>query len=176
MPFVYSFEAQSKFNRTITIDRLTSYLAVTKGDTASAIMLYERNTMISEGLYGILQPLEISVRNAIHDVMSKDTARLDWYELPLFQPQEIRTIAEAKANITRWKKTISPGRVVSELTFGFWVKLISAKYEKTLWVPHLYKSFPALRKPDRVTIFNRLDNIRNLRNRVAHHEQILSRN
>jgi hypothetical protein len=69
------------------------------------------------------------------------------------------------------------GRVVAELTFGFWTRLISRDYEKTLWVPYLHKALPHLpSRRDRIAVFNRLDSIRGLRNRIAHHEKILSRN
>jgi hypothetical protein len=74
------------------------------------------------------------------------------------------------------KKLLTPGKVVAELTFGFWVRLTSAKYEKTIWVKHVYKSFPGLHKPNRPVVFDRIDKIRDLRNRVAHHERIINRN
>ena len=44
------------------------------------------------------------------------------------------------------------------------------------WVPHLHQAFPHLQKPDRKTVFNRFDNVRLLRNRIAHQEKIVTRN
>ena len=46
-----------------------------KGDLKIAIHLYERNTLFSQGLYGVLQPLEIAFRNSIHRVISRDTGK-----------------------------------------------------------------------------------------------------
>jgi hypothetical protein len=123
-----------------------------------------------------MQPLEISLRNSIHHVMQQDTGQAHWYDnFPLIQPKEQESIEEAKKNLKRWKKQVTPARVIAELTFGFWVRLSASSYEKTLWVKHLYKAFPEMKPPDRGTAFHRLDMIRTLRNRIAHHEPIFTR-
>lgn len=175
MPFVYTKDALDSLDQSISIERLASYMAAAKGDRHRAILLYDQNRQLSEGLYGLLQGLEVTLRNSIHRIMSADTARPDWYDRPqtLFQPENL-AVAEAKANIP-FGKPVTPGRVVAQLTLGFWVKLLGRNYEKTFWVPHLYKSFPHLRRPDRRQVFDRLDKIRGLRNSIAHHERILHR-
>lgn len=152
------------------------YLNACKADRQAAVQLYEYNTLVSEGMYGVIQPLEVALRNSIHHVLQIDLGHNDWYDRVTLAAPEPRTIAEAKSNILRWGKSVTPGRVVAELTFGFWVRLVARKYEKSLWVPHLFKCFRNLKKPDRRAVFDRLDHIRNLRNRVAHHEPIFARN
>ncbi len=176
MPFVYSPDVLSNLEQTVSIERLASYSALTGGDKAEAILLHERNTIISEGLYGILQVLEVSIRNSIHRVLTTDMGRSDWYDHVLLKRTEKESIQEAKDSICRRTKISTPGRIVAELTFGFWVRLISPKYEKLLWVKHIYKSFPNLHKPNRILVFDRVDKIRNLRNRIAHHERVVNRN
>jgi Abi-like protein len=176
MPFVYSVNAAVDLHRTIARDRLASYVADSKGNIVDAIWLYERNTVFSQALYGVLQPLEIAFRNSIHRVMTADTGHTDWYDRSPLKWREIESVKAAKANIIKWSHAVTSGRVVAELTFGFWTKLIGREYEKTLWVPHLYKAFPHLRRPDRLKVFNRFDSIKVLRNRIAHHERIISRN
>jgi hypothetical protein len=175
MPFVYTSDALNSLDQSISIERLASYLASANGDKQRALLLYDRNRLLSEGLYGMLQGLEVALRNSIHREMSADTGRSDWYDRPgtLFQP-ESGTVAEAKASIPAGKP-MTPARVVAQLTFGFWVKLLGRNYEKAFWVPHLYKSFPHLRRPNRRNVFDRLDKIRSLRNSIAHHEKILHR-
>src|SRR5205807_3002955 len=71
-------------------------------------------------------------------------------------------------------KAATSGRVVAELTLGFWVQLTAKKYEKALWVKCLYRAFPI--KLNRKALFQRMDSIKRLRNRIAHHEPIFSRN
>lgn len=44
---------------------------------------------------------------------------------------------DAKDSMMRQGKLLTSGRVVAELSFGFWTALIGRKYEKRLWVPCL---------------------------------------
>ncbi|GAA1880408.1 hypothetical protein GCM10009687_55860 [Asanoa iriomotensis] len=71
-----------------------------------------------------------------------------------------------------------PGHVVAALPFGFWVGLVSAgrgrNYETMLWRPAIHRAFPHYRGP-RPPVHQRLETLRLLRNRIAHHEPIHSR-
>lgn len=177
MPFVYSEDALHRLDQTISTERLIPYLSMVQGDRNKAIHLYERNTVTSERFYGPLQALEISLRNSIHRTVATGKGRDDWYnETALLDDPEIEMIVNAKSNIQRALKTETPGRVIAELTFGFWLQLMTARYEKTLWVPHIHKCFPKVARPDRNLIYTRFNKIRILRNRVAHHERIIHRN
>ncbi len=55
--------------------------------------------------------------------------------------------------------------------FGFWTFLFADGHEKTLWVPYLHKAFPP--GTDRSKLSQTLTAIREFRNRIAHHENIL---
>jgi hypothetical protein len=175
MPFIYTSVALSNLERSIARDRLASYLADAKGDLLIAITLYERNTLFSQGLYGALQPLEITLRNSVHRTMVAGLGRTDWYDHAKLRFREAESVKEAKNNIVKWNNAVTPGRVVAELTFGFWTKLLSREYEKSLWVPHLHRAFPYLKRPDRTAVSFRFDAIKLLRNKIAHHEKIISR-
>jgi len=50
----------------LSSDRLQPYRKSVGGDSERAIQLYEQNTLLAESLYGILQGLEIALRNSIH--------------------------------------------------------------------------------------------------------------
>lgn len=70
------------------------------------------------------------------------------------------------------------GKVIAELSFGFWRYLVAKRYQATAW-PALQKAFPL--HPDgsaapRVDIDDRMQRIHVLRNRIAHHEPIFRRN
>ncbi|MFB3814765.1 MAG: hypothetical protein ACE14L_11710 [Terriglobales bacterium] len=68
---------------------------------------------------------------------------------------------------------LAPGRVISELTFGFWVKLTGRVYEEPLWLPYLSRIFPI--RLNRPVVHERLVLLKTLRNRIAHHERIIGR-
>jgi hypothetical protein len=176
MPFTYTLTALNGLETALTIPRLTRYLAHCNGDRQRAIQLYEYNTHISEAMFGVIQPLEIAFRNAIHRVLTNDLGRADWYLSGILQSPESDSITDARGNLARWKKPETPDRIVAELMFGFWVRLLNKKYEKTMWVNHLHKCFPHGPKPDRDKILDRFIKIRDLRNRIAHHEPIFFRN
>jgi Abi-like protein len=175
MSFVYSHDSHTELAKFLTSERLTAYLIATKGDVGAAIRLYERNTRLSEHLYGVLQACEVAVRNSIHINLSAGLGRTDWYDSFKFGRREMLMIGDAKLNVQRFKSKVLPGQIVAELTMGFWIRLLAPEYEKSLWVKHLHKSFSHYRKPNRVLIFARLDEIRRLRNRVAHHEPIFKK-
>jgi len=137
--------------------------------------LYERNTELSEALYSVLQGLEIALRNSIHNVMSAQHGRADWYDHVVLQAVERGRIADARVMIQQSGRPVTPGRMVAELTFGFWVALTAKDYATLLWIPYLHRAFPQKRLGHGV-VHHRLNNIRKLRNRVAHHECILDRN
>jgi hypothetical protein len=57
--------------------------------------------------------------------------------------------------------------------FGFWRYLSSAAHEKTLWVPALHRAFPP--GTNRAThVDGPVGRLHDLRNRVAHHEPLLT--
>ena len=111
----------------------------------------------------------------MHDTLSSGFGRPDWYDHVPFRTPEQEAVVKAKRKLKAEAKPETPGRVVAELSFGFWTALTDKRYARSLWVPHLCKAF-LHRRMNHKTAHARLDGIRKLRNRVAHHEPIMSRN
>ena len=172
--FEYRQDELENLRRFLSQERLGPYLALASDDLRHAVHLYERNTSLSEALYGLLQGLEIPLRNAMHSSLSAGLGREDWYDAIAWRVAQQEQTNNAKASLMSKGKPASPGRMVAELTFGFWVGLTGPKYSVNLWEQHLYKAFPNA-KLGRKQLNKRLESIRLLRNRVAHHEPILSR-
>jgi hypothetical protein len=67
------------------------------------------------------------------------------------------------------------GKVVAELSFGFWRYLVASRYLTALWIPGAHSAFPngpadlRLRRREMET---RLHNLLIVRNRAAHHEPV----
>jgi hypothetical protein len=81
---------------------------------------------------------------------------------------------ENAASALRKSSTARPSSddIVAEVKFAFWVGLLGPHYDSTIWRETFYKAFtPRHRK----TVHGRLNAIRRLRNRVAHHEPIFHR-
>ena len=173
-PFLYDEIAIVHLERSLSLERLAPYLELADGDRAYALLLYEWNTKISEALYSILQGFEVTLRNAIHDVMSVAYKRPDWYDVAPLRGEEKTRIEEAKRRIEKDGREITPGRMVAELMFGFWTSLVGTAYAQTLWDKHLHLALRETRV-SRKAMAKRLKKIRFLRNRVAHHESIIGR-
>ena len=157
---------------TLSRERLEKYLDETGQDLDAAIELYEKNTRLSEAFYTPLQAVEVCLRNQLNVRLSNTYGEL-WYENgnPPLADDATRMIFEAKEEL-RGEKRITPGRVVAELKFAFWVGLLAPKYDATLWRKCLYEAFPGVGGRPRRIIHGRFNAIRRFRNRIAHHEPI----
>ena len=162
----------------LSLERFGRYVAWADGDRDRAVALYTLNTRISECLYIPLQTLEVALRNRIHAVMT--AARHEgWFHdagvlLGNYQPDQL---AKAIADVGSGGKEPTPGRIVAALTFSFWTGMFGHDYE-TLWQQTLHKiAGPSAPKGlKRKSFSGPLTPIRILRNRVAHHEPILTWN
>jgi hypothetical protein len=122
--------------------------------------------------------LEVILRNALHDQLAAWHANRqrpgEWFDDPAqVLLQHRRTdIAEAKRRITLAGRPLAPGRMVAELTFGFWRFLLDRRCQNTLWAPALRHAFPNLVPQRRVDVYNPIDRLLRVRNRIAHHEPV----
>jgi hypothetical protein len=173
-PFVITAAVLDNIERRISKERLGPYLSMTKNDREHALRLYAWNTSLSEALYGLLQGFEITLRNTFHEILTAASQRPDWYDVLALTTIDNKNIQKAKDRITLDQKPITPGNVIAELSFGFWASLTGSFYAQTLWDAHLYKSFTVAMK--RGTVYHKLDRIRKLRNRIAHHEILIGPN
>jgi hypothetical protein len=175
LSFKYTDLQLNALEATLSAPRLATYLARTQANRAEAVRLYEANTLLCEALYPVLQGVEIAARNCMHSVMKAGIGKDDWYRHVQLKVPERESVASAERKILRAGKAVTADRIVSELSFGFWVALCCRHYAAQLWVPHLNRAFAHARLGHK-DAHERLNEIRSLRNRVAHHECILGRN
>jgi hypothetical protein len=138
---------------------------------------YKSNILISESFYPLLAVLEIGLRNSIDYQLTKRFNDRHLYEnmefIRIATRFQIDRISDAKSNILSEKKEITSGRIISELSFGFWTSLFDVRFEMTLW-KSLRLTFPNCPKQirQRKTMSTKFNSIRKLRNRIFHHEAI----
>lgn len=183
-PWVDAWLSQGRWSR---------YLTQTGGDRVLALELYEWNTQLSAALQRDLAHLEIALRNGY------DTAASTYWSGPghwlrddapqVFSPvlrsKRARSGARYQVDVNKRPReivnqavrdaggpTAPTGKVVAQLSFGFWRYLSSSAHEKTLWVPLLHHAFPPA--TNRPNIDGQVGRLHSLRNRVAHHEALLN--
>ncbi|MEO3793315.1 hypothetical protein ABGB14_24145 [Nonomuraea sp. B10E15] len=127
---------------------------------------------VSEAFYGPLHCLEITLRNAEHDRLCAQYGRNDWWRVAPLDEHTATKVAVARQKLLRrCAGDFTADDVVAELSFGFWVSLLSRRHDRHLWVPALHRAFPhytGSREPLRESLQTMLL----LRNRIMHHEPI----
>ena len=139
--------------------------------------LYDWNVCLAAVFFEVLGYTEVLLRNAIdaqfQPLVHADLAANTWLHDPnILMPRAREQVADAEQRIQLEGKTATRGRVVANLTFGFWRALTNKSY-KQLWISHLHQAFPNGNgnRTQPATILARLNPFRN---RLAHHDPILS--
>jgi len=171
-PFVIPADDRTLISA-ITEERFAKYVERCTGDRTAALRLYTWNTAASAAFYGPLQAVEVTLRNAVNQKLGRALGQR-WFERsPLMRANELRMANEAINTLKTRGTEPTPGRVVAELSLGFWTGLFANAYDQNLWRQHLHLIVtPRRRRPD---LFDDLDRLRTLRNRIAHHEPIHQR-
>jgi len=175
--FSYNNAILDELKAALSIERLSTYEKLSSGDREKAIGLYLWNIALSEALYGPIQTLEVVVRNSLHNCLAT-TFGTNWYESITYclAGHLKEKITDAKRSLSNQNKPPSPSRIIAELSFGFWIGILTRRYETVLWRPYLSKAFHnAPTSFTRIHAHDALDQIRKLRNRIAHHEPILAK-
>jgi len=165
-----------KLKQTLSSERLDAYQQRMALDgNLNLFSHYAWNMALSESLYPALQVLEIAFRNTLHHAAYATFGQKDWFNSKqIIQPRDQAIITKAKNNLRRQNKPLDPGRVIAELSFGFWTTLLDSRYEQKLWPKLIKASFPHMPKQIRTrkSLSKRFNQIRHLRNRVFHHEPV----
>ncbi|MFN8831637.1 MAG: hypothetical protein ACK50Q_09320 [Labrys sp. (in: a-proteobacteria)] len=67
---------------------------------------------------------------------------------------------------------VSDGKIIAETTMYFWKRLYSSDYEQSLWRTTLKRTFPN-KSLKRAQVADKIEDIYQARNRLAHHEPVL---
>lgn len=170
-------ENKSIIEKIISKERFQPYLTHHQNNHEKAIEHYKINILVSEAFYPLLSLLEIGLRNSIDYQLTIRFNDKNWFEnrefIKIASRFQIDRISDARSNILSEKKEISSGRIISELSFGFWTSLFDTKFEMTLWKT-LRLAFPNCPKEirKRRTMSSKFNSVRKLRNRIFHHEAI----
>ena len=116
--------------RIISSERLQPYLRHHSNNLEKAFEHYKANIEIIEAFYPLISILEVGLRNNIDYQISRRFANNNWFEdgtfIKVVSTYQIDCISEAGKNILREKKSITPGKIVAELSFGFWTSLFGS--------------------------------------------------
>lgn len=122
------------------------------------------------------------IRNAVADVLEAVYgSKWPWsatFERSLPNPAMGYSSRKDLQNARRSAPTT--GKLIPELKFIFWQKMFTSRYDDHLWDHHLQRILPNMDVIKTIVerrglIYNDLEQLRKLRNRIAHHEPIFTR-
>ena len=172
------------FENIMSQERMSRYLNATNGDTNKAMALYRANLNLSQEVFTVVGCFEVALRNAIDDRLKK-TLGADWLRDSIQPggifdvnkvPETHRKLSKAYAKLQS-TNSYRHSQLLATLDFGSWKHMFAnGQYRATGQC--LLKVFPnkpkssAVMQYNNTYIFNELDKVNTLRNRIAHHEPI----
>lgn len=174
----------NEFEEVFSSERVRRYVNACDGKTRLGMTLYRYNLVLSGELLKIISCFEVALRNRINNTLELYYGS-DWLRdscLPGGIFDTPRTYGTQKIIGKAYKSLIdkdayTPTRLMTEMEFGVWKYMYSgpqyaATGQKLLSVfPAKPKSTQSIRI-DNKYIFNELDSINKIRNRIAHNEPI----
>jgi hypothetical protein len=161
---------ESLIKQFISEDRFKSYKNLEE---------YSKNLIFSQNAYIPLSILEVALRNALNNHLSNKISDI-WYEDDFLTKDSIEKVSQAKSLLIKRRERTDKEKIIAELSFGFWVNLFKKPYDKKLRINDIKIIFPNLPNKEeklinREILFNKLNHIRNFRNRVFHYEKVLNK-
>lgn len=165
--------------------RMNRYMVACSNDSRKAMTLYRLNLKLSQELFTIISCFEIALRNAI-DYHYSSIHGSEWLKNSvsrngMFDNQKCRkTSLIIRRELRKLNNNYSHPKLIAEMDLGFWRYLFSQPQFYS-GGQSLLKIFPA--KPtssptvqyNHRYVFNELERINKIRNRIAHHEPVCFR-
>lgn len=172
----------SEFQGIIAPTRMSRYLQACAGDSKKAMTLYRKNLKLSQELFTVISCFEVALRNKI-DQHYTGKFGTDWLRDAaslggMFANQNCRTTAQTVYDeVLKLNNHYSHQKLVASLGFGFW-RFLFSDHQYRAGGQDLMNIFP--NKPistpstayNAKYVFNRLAELNDIRNRIAHHEPI----
>lgn len=141
---------------------------------------YLENIKYSKDFYIPLSIIEISFRNSLNRFYSVKIGNNWQNRNDILQLDAQRSVQNATQILHQQNKQINQNNLIAELSFGFWVKLLTKAYTPYLRYNDLKQIFPNLpsskdKSINRHFVFTKLNNIRLFRNKVFHHDKIINK-
>ncbi len=160
------------------------YLTACDGNTRKAMTLYRYNLQISQEMFTIVSCFEVALRNAIDQKLTENLGA-DWLRDSIMQNgvfsepilRKTRDIIAFAHRRLEQSHSYSHPKLLAEMEFGIW-KYMFSPIQYRVTGRNLLSIFPNKPRSSRdiqynqTYIFNELDKVNSLRNRIAHHETI----
>lgn len=120
-------ETYKKLTNAISEERLVVYKA-DGADNYIALARYIYNIELCKSFYPLINIFEVTLCNSMDNALISFFECKDWNNIIPLLSAESAMLSDAMLKIKRKGKKYSHGRLVAELTLGFWVSLMGRKY------------------------------------------------
>lgn len=175
----------NEFEETISPERMQRYVLACGNDTRRAMTLYRYNLKLSQEMFTLISCFEVSLRNKINKEMEANFGN-DWlrdfilpggrFDIDPRVDGTRKIIKKAYEGLIR-SHNYSHTKLLAEMEFGVW-KFMFNNVQYRIANRCLLNIFPnkptstAQNQYDNTFVFNDLNVINTIRNRIAHHEAI----
>jgi len=161
-------------------ERFHRYVVTAHMHRIDPLDLYQWNAEVSGAFMILIAHAEVLMRNAMareFGLWSEERGFGPWYDNKhgMLHVRSLEAIEDAKSRLAARRVLISPNAVVAELNLGFWRSLVTKRYRTTLWPRVLSPAFTVDMDDKYRTVSRIVSDMHVLRNRIAHHEHLLSR-
>lgn len=170
-------------NRYLSRPRYNRYLSATANNKNRAQRLYNANIRLAQAFHPLLSQFEVVLRNSLNSVLAAHFADNDWIinqKNGFMKDNTLKhshyflktCVQKTEGKLQRRGIPITSGKIISDQTFGFWLAFfLSHHYSLVGGQPiHVFHHKPA--NENRASINDKLDKIKDFRNRVNHCEPI----
>ncbi|MBN9298932.1 MAG: hypothetical protein J0I41_18170 [Filimonas sp.] len=170
-------------NKYFSRPRYNRYLNATGNNNVRAKKLYNANIRLAQAFHPILSQFEVVLRNSLNIILSTYFADPDWIINQKTGFMRHPTLASSnyflkgciqktEAKLSRRAIPVTSGKIISDQTLGFWLAFfLSHHYSLVGGQPiHIFAYKPTTE--NRASIYDKLDDIKNFRNRVNHCEPL----
>jgi hypothetical protein len=167
----------------LSAPRLARYVEASHRNRRLALSSYRWNAEVSAAMMVPLHLCEVILRNAISEAIENVYGPNWWVVGSGFE----RSLPHGRAGYSAVDDLnkaraghATASKVIPDLKFMFWVTMFTSRHDGRLWNPLIKSLFPNLPPSwgpsmSRRVLYQQLDAIRILRNRIAHHEPIFMR-
>lgn len=166
--------------------RLHPYQQACVGTNTDPVELYLWSGKVARAAFEDVSHVEVALRSAIAQRLSERYG-IDWYRRrDILDYPTLKLIDQAMSSGRLRELNVTPevkhGKLVATLMFGFWVKILGKGtnldgarriYDTVIWKEAVRHAFPNVGDLERLEVERAVRELKELRNRIAHHEHII---
>lgn len=173
-------------NKYLSRPRYNRYLNAAGNNKNRAKRLYNANIRLAQATHPLLTQFEVVLRNSLNLHLSSHFIDPDWIinqKNGFMKDNSLRrsnyflrrSILITENKLMRRGIPITSGKIISDQNFGFWIALFLRHHYSLISGQPIHIFINKLSSEDRASIYSKLDDIRNFRNRVSHCEPLCFR-